>query len=59
MSTDKALDAAPVDGMVIGKPRSRIQRLLNYKRYIDFLIEQELQKHDPETNRSSSGSKSG
>jgi hypothetical protein len=26
--------------------RTRIQRLLNYKRYIDWLIAQELTRHD-------------
>ncbi len=26
--------------------RTRIQRLLNYKRYIDWLIERELLRHD-------------
>ena len=31
--------------------RTWIQRLLNYKRYIDFLIEKELERADAAANR--------
>jgi len=30
--------------------RTRIRRLLNYKRYIDFLVERELEARDRQTN---------
>ena len=51
MTKPESENATAVQSDCYRDPRTRIERLLNYKRYIDWLIERELKNADKAVRR--------